>query len=291
MNKEIIKSFKFVMSDETPVFNSYVMRKAQGEMMNLELLSLEDLQEMFIDENIPDSILADLFNTDKNNVKKKRYKYNIKLGQTLPKKMINELNNLFDSSSIEKSQRIEHVLIPIKIIFNPEDDLIFAPYRVLENDGRPYPFYDQEGLQEVDTEAFCIRISKVKKEIRKILSEIVSFLGDYEWNDEVDFEWKDEKVTISATLYREEDTKSERISLALFLQISGSHPLGDLIFDSEYDLQNNTLRIITDNCDFETDAEVIHEIFMNSWDEVRNFVEIQYEIEEEYEEDDDMRTD
>lgn len=284
MDKEIIEKFKYVKSDEAPVFNFYVMRKAQGVILDLESLSPADLQEMFIDENMPDSAIASLFNTDKDNVRKKKYKHDIKFGQTFSKKLMQRLEKIVDSSFVEKPQCIEHVLMPIKIMFNPEDDLIFAPYRVLENDGRPYPFYDQEGLQEVDTEAFCIRISRVKKEIRELLSEIISFLGDYEWNNEVEFEWKDEKVTISAVLYTEEETKSDKISLAVYLQISGSHPLGDLILDSGYDLHNNMLRIITDDCDFETDAEKIHEIFMDSWDEVRNFVQTQKRNRTEYEE-------
>ncbi|WP_435923408.1 hypothetical protein [Paenibacillus sp. DYY-L-2] len=286
MNQEIIDRFKYYMNQESPVFNSYVMKKARGEILDFDILPPEDLKDMFIDENIIDNILADLFDTDRNNVRKKRYKYDIKLGQTLSRKSEQKLQELIDGyfQVSEKSQGIGHVHKPIKIIFNPEDDLIFAPYSVLENDGRPYPFYDQEGLREIDTEAFCIRISKIKKEIRKLLSDITTFLEEYEWEDEVYFEWKDEKVTISAILYTEEDTKFDKISLAVSLKISGLHPPGDLIFDSEYDLKKNTLNIVTENCDFETDAEEIYEIFMDSWDDVRRFVEIQKETESEFEE-------
>lgn len=95
---------------------------------------------------------------------------------------------------VEKLQIDEHVLIPIKIIFNSEDDVIFAPYRVVENDGRTYPFYDNEDLQEIDTEAFCVRVSRVKKEVENTLNEIIDFLIEYEWEDEIYFERKDEKV-------------------------------------------------------------------------------------------------
>ncbi|GIO86148.1 hypothetical protein J25TS5_30800 [Paenibacillus faecis] len=286
MNQEIINRFKHFMNEGSPVFNSYVMRKASGEILDFDLLPQEDLKEMFIDENIIDNILAGLFDTDRNNVRKKRYKYNIKLGQTLSRKSEQKFQKLIDDylQVSEESQGIGHVLIPIKIFFNPEDDLILAPYRVLENDGRPYPFYDQEGLQEIDTEAFCIRISKIKKEIRKLLRDITDFLEEYEWKEEVYFEWKDEKVTISAILYKEKDTNLDKISLAVSLQISGLHSLGDLIFDSVYDLHNNTLNIVTRNCDFETDTEEIYGIFKDSWDDVRRFVQTQKEIESNFEE-------
>lgn len=97
---------------------------------------------MVIEEVIIDNVMADLFVSNRNNVRKKRYKHNIKLGETISKKLIQKLQETIDESFIvtEKSQNIKHVFIPIKIIFNLEDDLIFAPYRVLENDGRPSRF-------------------------------------------------------------------------------------------------------------------------------------------------------
>ncbi len=285
MDEKVIERFKYFMSDETPVFNSYVLRKANGEILDFELLAPEDLQEMFIEEVIIDNVIADLFDVKKDIVKKKRYKHGIKLGQTFSRKFMQMLKENIDNSFqvTEKSQSIEHVFIPIKIIFYLEDDLIFVPYRVFENDGRPYPFYNYEDLQEIDTEAFCVRISKVNREVGNMLSEIVDFLIQYEWDEEVYFERKDEKVIVTAILYTEEDSKIDKISLTVSLQISGQRPLGDVIFHSEYDLQNGTLKFLTDDCDFETDEDDIQEIFMDCWDEVSRYVQVQKEIESELE--------
>ncbi|MFB5677358.1 hypothetical protein ACE3NQ_20560 [Paenibacillus terreus] len=285
MDEKIIERFKYVMGEDTPVFNSYVIRKAKGEILDIDFLPPDDLQEMFIDEIIIDNILADLFDVKKEIVTKKRYKHGIKQGQTFSKKLIQKLEETINNSFqvIEKTQSIDHVLIPIKIIFRAEDDLILVPYRVFENDGRSFPFYDYEGLQEIDIEAFCIRISKVKKQIGDLLSEIIDFLVEYEWEGEISFENKDEKVIITAVLYTEEDSENDKasVSLTVSLQISGQHLLGDIIFESEYDLQKGILKISTDDSDFELDEDEMQGIFEDCWDGLNRYVQVQKEMEAE----------
>ncbi|WP_240418102.1 hypothetical protein [Paenibacillus periandrae] len=179
---------------------------------------------------------------------------------------------------------MEYLLIPINIIIHPDADLIFAPYRAFENDGRQYPFYDYEGLKEVDTEAFCVRISRVKREIESLLDEIIEFLWEYEWEAEVYFEREnDNKVNVSAFLFADEDSTADKISLAVSLQISGLHKSGDLIFDTEYDLCTGSLSFQTKGCDFEIDVDDIRDIFLECWSSVDHYVQIQNEIESELE--------
>lgn len=62
---DIFERFKYFMKGDTPVFNSYVLRKAKGEILDFELLSPDDLQKMFIEENIIENIIADLFDVKK----------------------------------------------------------------------------------------------------------------------------------------------------------------------------------------------------------------------------------
>jgi len=285
MDESVLDRFNYFMKRETPVFRSYVMKKANGETLDIETLPPDDLQEMFIDEVITDGVIADLFDVEQKVVTRKRYKHGIKLGQTLSRKSIELIENM--SKLIETrdvSEGIELVLIPINIIIHPDDDLIFAPYRAFENDGRQYPFYDFEGLKEVDTEAFCVRISRVKREIESLLDEIIEFLWEYEWEDEIYFERdNDNKVGVSAFLYADEDSTTAKISLAVSLHISGLHKSGDLIFDTEYDLGTGSLSFQTEGCDFELDVDDIQDLFLECWSSVNHYVQIQNEIELELE--------
>ncbi|MDQ0902744.1 hypothetical protein [Paenibacillus sp. V4I7] len=285
MDKLVFDRFKYFMERETPVFRSYVMKKANGEILDIETLPPDDLQEMFIDEVITDGVIADLFDVEQKVVTRKRYKHGIKLGQTLSSKSIELIENM--SKLIETrdvSEGIELVLIPINIIIHPDDDLIFAPYRAFENDGRQYPFYDYEGLKEVDTEAFCVRISRVKREIVSLLDEIIEFLWEYEWETEVYFEREnDNKVNVSAILFADEDPTAVKISLAVSLQISGLHKSGDLIFDTEYNLRTGSLSFQTEGCDFEIDVDDTRDLFLECWSNVDHYVQIQNEIESELE--------
>ncbi|MCM3342726.1 hypothetical protein M3650_29910, partial [Paenibacillus sp. MER TA 81-3] len=175
---------------------------------------------------------------------------------------------------------INYILIPERLIIDYENDLIMAPLRGLENDGRTFPMFDFEGLNEVDVEAYCVRISKIKTEIIKILDEIVDFLNEYEWEEEVYFEKDDDKFMISAFLYEEIDGKIS-ISLSLQLHISGLHPMGDIIFDSEYKTEEDELKLFTDSSDYNLDIEEIQVIFSDCWNNIRRFflLEKEFEIE------------
>ncbi|QNK57417.1 hypothetical protein [Paenibacillus sp. PAMC21692] len=285
MDESVFDRFKYFMERETPVFRSYVMRKANGEILDIETLPPDDLQGMFIDEVITDGVIADLFDVEQKVVTRKRYKHEIKLGQTLSRKSIELIENM--SKLVETrdlSDTNDLVLIPIKLIIHPADDLIFAPYRVFENDGRQYPFYDYEGLKEVDTEAFCVRISRVKREIESLLDEIIEFLWEYEWETEVYFEREnDNKVCVSAILFEDEDPTAAKISLAVSLQISGLQKSGDLIFDTEYDLRTGSLSFQTEGCDFNLDVDDIEDLFLECWSIADRYVQIQNEIESELE--------
>lgn len=143
--------------------------------------------------------------------------------------------------------------------------------------------YDYEGLEEVDVEAFCVRISKVKQEIVNILREIMDFIMEYEWEEEVFFDNKDDKVNVSTILYYDEKTDEVIISLSVGLHISGFHPMGDLILDSEYNMQNDKLEINTNNCAFELSDELIRELFEDCWNEFRHFAKVQKELEADLE--------
>lgn len=114
MDNKIIEQFKHFMTDETPVFNSYVKRKANGEKLDFELLGPTDLHEMFIEEVIIDNLIADLFDVTKEVVKKKRYKYDIKQGRSFPRKLIQMLTETIDweNNINEKPQKIDYVHIP-----------------------------------------------------------------------------------------------------------------------------------------------------------------------------------
>ncbi|NKI19725.1 caspase family protein [Paenibacillus dendritiformis] len=178
------------------------------------------------------------------------------------------------------SNYIDYILIPERLIIDYENDLIMAPLRNLQNDGRTYPMFDFEGLKEVDVEAFCVRISKLKTEIIKILDEIIEFLMEYEWEEEVYFEKDDDKSMISASLYEDIEGKIS-ISLSLHLHISGFHPMGDIIFESEYKTESDELKILTDSSDYNLDADEIQVIFSECWNEIRRFFLLEKEFEKE----------
>ncbi|MGW8956967.1 caspase family protein [Paenibacillus sp. NPDC055715] len=176
---------------------------------------------------------------------------------------------------------IDFIFIPERLIIDFENDLIIAHLRGLENDGRHFPMYDYEGLKEIDVEAYCIRISKVKNEIRKILEEIMDFLMEYEWEEEVIFERSDDKFNLSAFLYEDDKTREITVSLGLSLKISGLHPMGDTIFDSEFDVANDELKIYTDSSDYNLEEVEIQEIFSDCWDGIRRYFLLEKEIEKE----------
>ncbi|WP_438496113.1 hypothetical protein [Paenibacillus sp. IHBB 3054] len=116
------------------------------------------------------------------------------------------------------------------------------------------------------------------------MDEIIEFLWEYEWENEVYFEREnDNKVSVSAILYADEDSTAAKISLAVSLQISGQHKSGDLIFDTEYDLSTGSLSFQTEGCDFNLDVADIEDLFLECWSSADHYVQIQDEIESELE--------
>lgn len=189
--------------------------------------------------------------------------------------------DILQADSGISNNSIDYILIPERLIIDVENDFIIAPMRGLENDGRIYPMYDFEGLKEVDVEAFCIRISKIKSGIEKTLNEIVDFFIEYEWEEEVLFEKNNEKFMISAFLNEDKEDETITVSLSLQLHISGLHPMGDIIFDSEFNVEEDELKITTDNCDYNLDKEEIQIIFFDCWNEIRRFFLLEKEFEKE----------
>ncbi|MEC0244255.1 caspase family protein [Paenibacillus chitinolyticus] len=180
----------------------------------------------------------------------------------------------------DENNIIDFILIPERLIIDVDHDLIWAPLRGLKNDGRSYPMYDYEGLEEIDVEAYCIRISKVKDEIRNLLEKILDFLLNYDWEEEVLFESNDDKLNITAFL--NEDGENIIISLGISLKISGLHPMGDIIFDSEFNTEKTELKIFTDHCDYILDEDEIYNIFADCWDGIKKFFYLKKNFEKNY---------
>ncbi|MEL7567065.1 MAG: caspase family protein [Dehalobacterium sp.] len=188
-----------------------------------------------------------------------------------------------EGDSVKSNIMIDFIFIPERLSIDIDNDLIIAHLKRLENDGRNYPMYDYEGLKEVDVEAFCIRISGVKNEIKKLLDQIIDFLMEYEWEEEVLFESDDDKFMISACLNKDEETQSITVSLALSLHISGLHPMGDIIFDSEFNAVNDELEIFCDCSDYNLDDDEIYGIFSDCWNDIRRYFILEKELNEELE--------
>lgn len=191
------------------------------------------------------------------------------------------INEVSGANSEGSNNYIDFIFIPERLIIDLENDLIIAHLRGLENDGRHLPMYDYEGLKEIDVEAYCIRISKVKNEIRNLLEEIMVFLMEYEWEEEVIFERSDDKLNISAFLYEDDKTREISVSLGLYLKISGLHPMGDTIFDSEFNVAKDELKIYTASSDFNLEEEEIQGIFSDCWGQIRRCFLLENEFEKE----------
>lgn len=66
-------------------------RKDNGEVLSLSILDNILLQQLWWEESVPDQYIAELFNTTKENIKKLRYKYNIKPANCA---LVNALRNI-----------------------------------------------------------------------------------------------------------------------------------------------------------------------------------------------------
>lgn len=61
------------------VYEKLKQEKDLGKKLDWDEITYEELYIMSLQENIPDSMIGDLYNVDKEVVKRKRYKWNIKI--------------------------------------------------------------------------------------------------------------------------------------------------------------------------------------------------------------------
>ncbi|MBU8730441.1 hypothetical protein KM915_10285 [Cytobacillus oceanisediminis] len=64
---------------KTSLYDKFQLLKEFGKLKPFDEISEEELYKLFLTENLPDSVIARLFNVQKKDVTKKRYKYGIKL--------------------------------------------------------------------------------------------------------------------------------------------------------------------------------------------------------------------
>lgn len=60
------------------LYDELKARKDSGEVLDISMLNEEMLKELWWDENVPDLIIADLFDVDKKIITAKRYKWGLK---------------------------------------------------------------------------------------------------------------------------------------------------------------------------------------------------------------------
>lgn len=61
-------------------YNELIEKKNNGEVLEWDTISKEQLESLFFGENITDSLLADLYDVSKNRVRYKRDKLDVKMG-------------------------------------------------------------------------------------------------------------------------------------------------------------------------------------------------------------------
>ena len=72
--------------------------KEEGIKLDFDNIMKEQLEKLYYEDNIPNSMIADLYDVEPNKVKNKRYKWNIKLNNPkhLYTNFINNNYGLFD---------------------------------------------------------------------------------------------------------------------------------------------------------------------------------------------------
>ena len=78
-------------------------KKENGEKLDFDLINKEQLERLFYNDNCSDSIIADLYDIDKKNVKKKRYKWDINISR----KTLNNVNKLDSLNEFAKNELIK----------------------------------------------------------------------------------------------------------------------------------------------------------------------------------------
>jgi hypothetical protein len=65
---------------KSPLYDKLQLFKEFGKLKQFDEITENELYKLYITENLPDSVVASLFDVSKKEVTKKRYKYGIKLG-------------------------------------------------------------------------------------------------------------------------------------------------------------------------------------------------------------------
>ena len=68
-----------IKESDTPLYDKFELFKALGKLKSFDEITENELYQLYITENFPDSVIASLFNVEKKYVTKKRYKFGIKL--------------------------------------------------------------------------------------------------------------------------------------------------------------------------------------------------------------------
>ena len=84
-------------------------KKENGEKLDFDLITKKQLERLFYNDNCSDSIIADLYDIDKKDVKKKRYKWDIKFfnADYICRKTLNNDNKLNSLNEFAKNELIK----------------------------------------------------------------------------------------------------------------------------------------------------------------------------------------
>lgn len=89
-------------------YKELLKQKEDGIILDWDKITKEQLEQLFIVDNIPDIMIANLYNIKKDNVRYKRYKWNLKLNSAeyLYKSFANNNKELFDKLNNDSKERI-----------------------------------------------------------------------------------------------------------------------------------------------------------------------------------------
>ena len=68
-----------IAKERVSIYEKYEKLKKEKGKLSLDMLTIEDLYQMWSVENYSDTCIGDLFNVEKEEIRKLRYKYDIKL--------------------------------------------------------------------------------------------------------------------------------------------------------------------------------------------------------------------
>ena len=101
------------------LYNELKSRKDSGEVLDISMLNEEILRELWWDENVPDAIIAELYNVDKKVITDKRYKWGLKKQECQARHfatILTEYGDALRDKFAEKDKPIEKVMENDKIL-------------------------------------------------------------------------------------------------------------------------------------------------------------------------------